>query len=220
MARKTIPEDAILMKGTLDGLKIVLDDSHKFLPVFELLEKKIKASKAFFAGNKISLALKNRVMTEDEFDYARTHLLFKYGIEIESEVPKDQLQKAEQTLITPPPVTPVSTPVASNIKIISHTLRAGQMVEHNGDIVILGDVNPGAEVTSTGSIYIFGSLRGRIWCGSKGDRSASIVALDFEPVQMRIADKVVISPGRTPNREQVPQKAFIDEDSIVVVRIR
>jgi septum site-determining protein MinC len=219
MARKTIPEDAILMKGTLDGLKIVLDDTHKFLPVFELLEKKIKISKAFFAGNKISLALKTRVMTRDEFDYARTHLLFKYGIDIQSDVPVDQLQKSEPTLTTPP-VTSVTTPVQSNIKIVGHTLRAGQMVEYGGDIVILGDVNPGAEVTSTGSIYIFGALRGRIWCGSKGDRNASIVALDFEPVQMRIADKVVVSPGRTPNKEQVPQKAFIDGDSIVVVRVR
>ena len=85
------------MKGSLEGLKIVLDDSYKFMPVFELLEKKIKASKAFFAGNKISLALKNRVMTEDEFDYARTHLLFKYGIEIESEV-FTRLSRAETTI--------------------------------------------------------------------------------------------------------------------------
>jgi septum site-determining protein MinC len=217
MARKTIPEDAIMMKGTLDGLKIVLDDSHKFLPVFEHLEKRIKASKAFFAGNRISLALKTRVMTKDEFDYARTHLLFKYGIEIESEVPLDQLTKSEPSPIIIPTPQPVQ---ASNLKIVSHTLRAGQMIEHAGDVVILGDVNPGAEITTTGSAYVFGSLRGRIWCGSKGDRNSFIVALDFEPVQMRIADKVVVSPGKTPNHDKIPQKAFIEGDSIVVVKLR
>lgn len=215
MARKTIPEDAITMKGTLEGLKIVLDDSHKFLPVFEALEKKIKTSKAFFAGNRITLALKNRLMTEDEYQYARTHLLFKYGIGIE---PASMLEQSPQE-IAPQPVK-VDNQTLQSPKIVSHTLRAGQMIGHDGDMIILGDVNPGAEVTASGSVYIFGALRGRIWAGSKGDKGASIVALDFEPVQMRIADKVVVSPGRTTNREQFPQRAFIEEDSIVVIRVR
>lgn len=215
MARKTIPEDAIIMKGALDGLKIVLDDAHKFLPVFGALEKKIKTSKAFFSGNKITLVLKNRLMTEDEYDYARTHLLFKYGIEIE---PASMLEQSPQEGV-PQPVK-VDNPTLLSPKIVSHTLRAGQMVGHDGDMIILGDVNPGAEVTASGSVYIFGALRGRIWAGSKGDKNASIVALDFEPVQMRIADKVVVSPGRSGNKEQFPQKAFIEEDSIVVIRVR
>lgn len=216
MARKTIPEDAIMMKGTLDGLKIVLDDSHKFLPVFEALEKKIKTSKAFFAGNKITLVLKNRLMTEDEYDYARTHLLFKYGIGIEPAAMLEQTPMVEAVL---QPVKVDNQPLLSP-KIVTHTLRAGQMVGHDGDMIILGDVNPGAEVTASGSVYIFGALRGRIWAGSKGDKNASIVALDFEPVQMRIADKVVVSPGRVASREQFPQKAFIEEDSIVVIKVK
>lgn len=214
MARKTIPEEAILMKGSLEGLKIVLDDSYKFMPVFELLEKKIKTSKAFFAGNRISLSLKNRVMTSDEFDYARSHLLLKYGIEIESEFPVQDLPKPEPVAVQQPTVQ------NHELKVITHTLRAGQIITHDGDIVILGDINPGAEVTSSGSVYIFGTLRGRLWAGSKGDRNAFVVALDFEPVQMRIADKIVVSPGKMPNRDQIPQKAYIDGDSVVVVKIR
>lgn len=215
MARKMIPEDAIIMKGALDGLKIVLDDAHKFLPVFGALEKKIKTSKAFFSGNKITLVLKNRLMTEDEYDYARTHLLFKYGIEIE---PASMLEQSPQE-ITPQPVKADSQNLLSP-KIVSHTLRAGQMIGHDGDMIILGDVNPGAEVTASGSVYIFGALRGRIWAGSKGDRNASIVALDFDPVQMRIADKVVVSPGRSMSRENHPQKAFVEDESIVVINIK
>jgi septum site-determining protein MinC len=215
MARKTIPEDAVMMKGTLDGLKIVLDDSHKFLPVFEAFEKKIKTSKAFFSGNRITLMLKNRLMTQDEYDYARTHLLFKYGIEIEPATELDKPQTENATLQEKNDNKPLLSP-----KIVTHTLRAGQMIGHDGDIIILGDVNPGAEVTASGSVYIFGALRGRIWAGSKGDRNTSIISLDFEPVQMRIADKVVVSPGRSMSREHHPQKAFIEDESIVVINIK
>lgn len=215
MARKTIPEDAILMKGTLDGLRIVLDDSHKFLPVFETLEKKIKTSKAFFSGNRITLMLKNRPMTQDEYDYSRTHLLFKYGIEIE---PATELEKPQtETLVQQ---SRADSPNLLSPKIVTHTLRAGQMIGYEGDMIILGDVNPGAEVTASGSVYIFGALRGRIWAGAKGDRNASIIALDFEPVQMRIADKVVVSPGRSLSKDHHPQKAFIEEESIVVINIK
>ncbi len=74
------------------------------------------------------------------------------------------------------------------------TLRSGHSIRHAGAVVILGDVNPGAQVISAGDILIWGRLRGTVHAGAMGDASAIVAALDFEPVQMRIAQHIAMSP--------------------------
>ena len=74
------------------------------------------------------------------------------------------------------------------------TLRSGHSIRHAGAVVILGDVNPGAQVISAGDILIWGRLRGAVHAGAMGDARAIVAALDFEPVQMRIAQHIAMSP--------------------------
>ena len=77
------------------------------------------------------------------------------------------------------------------------------------------------EVVATGNVFVMGSVRGRVCAGCKGNRESYIIAMDFEPVQLRIADKVAISPSAQGlKRELRTQKAFIEGDSIVVVSVR
>lgn len=74
------------------------------------------------------------------------------------------------------------------------TLRSGQVFRHAGHVMVMGDVNPGAQVVSGGDIYVWGRLRGIVHAGAMGDESAMIAALDFEPVQVRIAAQIAMSP--------------------------
>lgn len=67
------------------------------------------------------------------------------------------------------------------------TLRGGQALHHLGNIVVLGDVNPGAELVASGDIVVFGALRGVAHAGAQGDESARVVALELAPTQLRIA---------------------------------
>ena len=67
------------------------------------------------------------------------------------------------------------------------TLRGGQVLHHNGNIVVVGDVNPGAELIATGDIVVFGRLGGIAHAGAQGDESARVYALDLAPTQLRIA---------------------------------
>lgn len=79
---------------------------------------------------------------------------------------------------------------------IRQTLRSGQCVSHQGHLVIIGDINPGAEVMAEGDITVWGSLRGIAHAGISGNTNAEIRAINLQPIQIRIADAIARSPDR------------------------
>ena len=79
------------------------------------------------------------------------------------------------------------------------TLRSGQSCRHAGTVVILGDVNPGAQVVCGGDVLVWGRLRGFVHAGAMGDEQAIVAALDFEPVQLRIAGHIAMTPKGASN---------------------
>ena len=75
--------------------------------------------------------------------------------------------------------------VDKNTILVQRTLRSGQSIRYGGNVVIIGDVNPGAEVTATGNIMVMGALRGVVHAGAGGDEKAVIMAFRLEPTQLR-----------------------------------
>ena len=86
---------------------------------------------------------------------------------------------------------------------VSKTIRSGTRIEYPGNIVIIGDVNPGAEIIAEGSVIVWGRVRGVIHAGAKGDRSAFICALDLSANQLRIANEssAMLKPQKDPKPE-------------------
>lgn len=103
--------------------------------------------------------------------------------------------------------------------ILKETLRGGRSVRHAGAVIILGDVNPGAEVKAGGDVIVWGKLRGLVHAGFPNDDSACVCALDLNPTQLRIADKITVPP-KDPRRQPVPEMAVIREQHIVAERWR
>ena len=95
------------------------------------------------------------------------------------------------------------------------TVRSGDYVESTGDLLILGDVNPGAMVRAEGNIIILGRLLGIAHAGSKGDSQAKISALQLRPVQLRIANKVARGPEEKP-QPGVAEQATINSEKIII----
>ncbi len=79
--------------------------------------------------------------------------------------------------------------------LVKSTCRSGKIIRHQGDVVVLGDVNPGAEVVASGDIAVFGCLRGFAHAGSEGDTKATIVALSLGSPRLQIGPHVGISSG-------------------------
>ena len=92
---------------------------------------------------------------------------------------------------------PINTVLDGEEAVFLHrTLRSGHKVEYPGHIVVLGDVNPGAELVAGGNIIVWGKLRGVVHAGASGDTNAVVCSLDLYPSQLRIADKITVSPPR------------------------
>ena len=105
-------------------------------------------------------------------------------------------------------------------RLVRGTLRSGQAVEHPHNVVILGDVNPGAEVRAGGDILVFGKLMGLVHAGVRGDEDAEIAALRLTPTQIRIASKISRPPENETERfEPRPERAFIETGRIIVEEI-
>lgn len=107
----------------------------------------------------------------------------------------------------------------NRLLIINKTLRAGQRVEHRGDVLILGDVNKDAEVLAGGNIIVFGKLRGIAKAGLIGDESAVIIALVMEPQMLQIGRKKAILGDSESNSPGYPEIAKIENGEIILEAI-
>ncbi|MGC8712749.1 MAG: septum site-determining protein MinC [Leptodesmis sp.] len=89
------------------------------------------------------------------------------------------------------------------------TLRSGADIQHNGTVIILGDLNPGSSVVADGDIFVWGRLRGIAHAGAKGNARCLIMALQMEPTQLRIADFVARAPETPPDHQYYPEVAYV-----------
>ena len=95
------------------------------------------------------------------------------------------------------------------------TVRSGEYLDSPGDLLILGDVNPGAKVSAEGNIIIWGRLLGIAHAGIKGNTKATISALQLRPVQLRIAKKVARGPKEKP-QVGLAEQASINSEEIII----
>ncbi len=109
----------------------------------------------------------------------------------------------------------------SEALIIKNTCRSGEVVRYQGDVVVFGDVNPGAEIIAGGDIVVLGALRGMAHAGAEGNLKATILALNLESHRLQIGSCVGERPrgarrGRGSGKSINPQIAFLRRRSIFV----
>ena len=95
------------------------------------------------------------------------------------------------------------------------TVRSGDRISSNGNLCIIGDVNPGAIVSAKKNIYVWGKLLGVAFAGKDGNKKASISSLYLNPLQLRISDVIAIGPKDKP-KNCYPEIALIDKQTIII----
>tara|TARA_B100001989_G_scaffold244444_1_gene213192 strand:- start:122 stop:784 length:663 start_codon:yes stop_codon:yes gene_type:complete len=95
------------------------------------------------------------------------------------------------------------------------TVRSGDRISSNGNLCIIGDVNPGAIVSAKKNIYVWGKLLGIAFAGKDGNNNSSIASLYLNPLQLRIADIVAVGPKDKP-KNYYPEIAVIDHQTIII----
>lgn len=108
---------------------------------------------------------------------------------------------------------------------IRKTIRSGQSISSDGNIIVIGDVNPGSEIIAKGDITVWGILGGIAHAGSEGNNYARIRALKLNPVQIRIGEVFARRPDTVnlpyiqKSSEYIPEEAFTHKGSIVIRKI-
>lgn len=179
---KTTP---VTIKGIRDGLVFILHDQCSFEEIELDLEDKMNGShRNLLVGPLIRVTVQtgSRKLSEAEEAKIREKLSSHGNLIIQEFQSTRDLHKEE----------------APQPRIYHGTVRSGQIVEHDGDILIIGDVNPGGQVLATGDIYVMGTLRGMAHAGCRGNENAIIAAVFFQPTQLRIHEVISRSPD---NRE-------------------
>jgi septum site-determining protein MinC len=106
--------------------------------------------------------------------------------------------------------------VDDNTILLQRTLRSGQSLHYDGNVVVLGDLNPGSEVVAKGNVIIMGVLRGVVHAGACGDENAVVMAFRLQPTQLRIANHITRPPDDEPENAGQPEMARI-KDGVVTI---
>ena len=140
------------------------------------------------------------------FNFLQVALLFGKSLRIDSAFIKEQEIKNKLLLLN-----------SKKKDDILHkgTLRSGERISSNGNLCIIGDVNPGAIVSAKENIYVWGKLLGIAFAGKYGNKNASIASLYLNPLQLRIADVIAIGPKDKP-KNRYPEIAVIDKQTIII----
>ncbi|MCP4353653.1 MAG: septum site-determining protein MinC [Desulfobacterales bacterium] len=102
----------------------------------------------------------------------------------------------------------------SDVLMLTGRVRSGQKVTARKHLLILGDVNPGAEVMAGGDILVMGSLCGTAAAGQPDNEEAIVLALDFRPTQVQIGG--FVAAGLPPSSEKLAEFAYVEDENIVV----
>lgn len=107
-------------------------------------------------------------------------------------------------------------PAGSRVHHVHRTLRSGTSIRFDGDVLVFGDMNPGAEIIATGNVIVFGSLRGLVHAGASGDESTLIIGFDLRPTQLRIGRKIAMAPNEDAPSGVDPTVARVRDGKIVL----
>ena len=166
-----------------DEIVIKLNESATQEQIVEGLKKKLTELKKLYKDEKTPIKVTGKILKNKEIDEIQDLIKSKIDVEIEFDSPKGLgLSNIKRTF--------EKEIAISETKFHRGSLRSGQRLETEGSLVILGDVNSGAEVIASDNIVVLGALRGLAHAGAKGNKQAIIAAGLFDAVQVRIANVV------------------------------
>ncbi|MBI3943276.1 MAG: septum site-determining protein MinC [Chloroflexi bacterium] len=214
----------VTIRGTKDGLLVILG-AGPWEEILHELTNRLERTASFFRGAQVNLELSEREISEDQLKQVRdllfSHDIHLIGISANAETTKVAAQVLQIPLSDPP--RPDGEALRTDREsrrgtLIRRTLRSGQTIQHPGHVVVIGDVNAGAEITAGADVVVFGRLRGVVHAGAAGDDEAIVCALDLSPTQLRIGNYIARPPDEHTRGRNNAEIARILDGQIVLER--
>lgn len=199
-------EDRIIIKGNKDGLNAVInmDKFGDFQDMLDALSSRLEKGKKFYKGCTLKITTDLKLINERQSIKLKEKLFEDF--QIKDCIFEDVSEKKNK----------IFTGVyEGRTKFIRKTVRSGQVIQYNGNLVIIGDVNPGSEVEASGNIIVLGKLRGYVKAGVGGNERAIVAAFLLQPDILQIAHLITRAPEDN-LKPSYPEVAKIKEGSIIV----
>ncbi|BEU88584.1 septum site-determining protein MinC [Selenomonas sp. TAMA-11512] len=212
-------KEKIKIRGIGDGLLLVIHPEAK--EDFDAVEEEIVdrlSTGAFKRGTAIELD--RETVTEEEWGrlaelFKRAGIVFRPKSDPVRRTAKPAAASAGTAGKHKPAASAAAAGEAVEMLIVDKTVRSGHAIQTKGSVLIMGNVNPGAEVVAGGSIDIRGVCQGVVHAGAWGNRDAFIIADKLMPTQVRIADLIAQAPDYV-EKPKKAEKASIKDGHIVI----
>ena len=213
---------SLTFKGIREGLLVTLPEG-EWPELEKSLLEQVDQQGDFLKGAHLTIDVGNQILKAAEIGHLRDELSER-GITLRailSHSPTTEMSAQNLGLATrlskPKPdrqIHTLDTELSGDAAVlVQRTLRSGHNIEFGGHVVVIGDVNPGAEIVAGGNVVVWGRLRGTVHAGADGNTEAVICALDLSPTQLRIADQISIAP---PQRKKTrPEIARLVDGQVV-----
>jgi septum site-determining protein MinC len=202
----------IEIKGIHDGLLVTVSDG-EWPEIQKALFDQIQEQQDFFQGANLSLDVGELSLKAAELGGLRDHIS-ENGLTLRAVISLSErtLQNAQtlglDTHIDRPQTDRSGQAYDTSVEgdaaiLVQRTIRSGNSITYPGHVIIIGDVNPGAEIIAGGNVIVWGRLKGTVHAGASGDETAIVCALELSPTQLRISEEVSITPPQkgTPRPE-------------------
>ncbi|MDQ0148706.1 septum site-determining protein MinC [Eubacterium multiforme] len=202
-------DEKIIIKGNRSGLSAIIN-MNKFSGFEEMLEnliEKLSKGKRFYKNSTLTISTNLNSINEKNLIHLKEVLFDE--IEIKDIILQDEICKEKDK-----DKKVFSGVYEGRTKFLRKTVRSGQCINYNGNIVIVGDINSGAEVIVTGNIIVLGSIKGNVSAGSNGNSKAIIASFSLQPEILKIADVIALSPDA--EKPEFPEVAKIKDGEIIV----
>jgi septum site-determining protein MinC len=214
---------AISFKGTREGIAVTLGDGDWRQTMKELATQLARPqTQTFFRGARVLLETGHRAIEVAQLEELIA-LLSQNNMTLSSVSGERRSQEAfaQMRQALPPPVTTpkIETPTDGAPAILLHRpVRSGQRYRYVGTIIVIGDVNPGAELIAEGDVIVWGKLRGVVHAGAAGNEHSLVGALVLAPTQLRIGRYIARAPDLNDKRTHAlaAEVARVRDGNIVV----
>ena len=236
---KMAQKGPVEFKGKLNGLYLNLDPDEDFDIIMAYLMTLLKDRASFYQGSRI-IGVKGKRLSYKQKAAIESLIYDQYGITVESleepeeitpivesvlkrtidasipEGPKELINEEIKEAIVHV-VKNNSVNCVSDTHFVFGTMRSGKSVHYPGHVIVIGDVNPGAEIVAEGNIIVMGRVLGFIHAGSAGNDKAIVIANLLKPTQIRISTYISVPPSDDESfHTTVPEKATVSNGVIKI----
>lgn len=198
--------DGIVIKGNREGLNAIINMNkfRDFDQMLRVLIDRLSKGKNFYKGASINVIIDLKCLNEKNLKKLETILFDEFSIK--DCVFEDRKEKKKKFF---------DGIYEGKTKFITKTIRSGQVISYSGNLVIIGNVNSGAEVYADGNVVVLGILKGYVHAGFRGNSKAIVAALCLQPSILRISNIMTRSPEDNV-KPRYPEVAKIREKTIIV----